>query len=671
MATRTRMIFLGVSVATLLLTGWIATGGLRFLLGDFWFTAGLFLLLLLSLVDQPHFSRDASIFVNGSTAWISLLLVPSTDRSGFWWFFFAWAIYLIVASYLLMWIRSRSLVEETRPVQLVSRVNRQIGRPEAIFSAFFLWGCIRQFGIGSPQLQPLFLFWAAFMILNLPAIARALDSLLSPKPPDATAVAGALTAITSPRTAEVTLSSDLDDPLVGRLVRIRTRRGVRLAEGIIVDDRIVAGSRIGRVSLTSLEQGWSRVGTEGASGPIIDLLDGADATDGEKLVGVVDVGTTIGMMIVHTHPEKKLQEGEILAVAMSNGEHAYYQIVSASVCESILPESNAAQTVRVAAGQLGVWKADSRSFQPVPWVAPAGRIVRRIEAAPQATDDVPERHTVVGCVPNSGFPIHVDIEDLVTHNAAAIGVTGSGKSYLAFHLIEAIVGCGIKVMILDITREHDLYLDAHSPTALRVAGDVEGWFASDSMIGIHQYAVDDKGYPAVTADFAKAAFAEVSKAKLERGKNLPARLCVVLEEAHSLIPEWNQVAMKGDEQHVNRTARALLQGRKFGMGALVITQRTANVTKTILNQCNTMFAFQSFDQTGLDFLRNYMGEEYSQAICTLPTRHAILVGKASSSARPVIFNIPDFEDRWSKAPDEGTQNDAGGVLEDTNGDEIG
>jgi DNA helicase HerA-like ATPase len=114
-----------------------------------------------------------------------------------------------------------------------------------------------------------------------------------------------------------------------------------------------------------------------------------------------------------------------------------------------------------------------------------------------------------------------------------------------------------------------------------------------------------------------------------------------------LIPEWNQVAQQSDTHQVNRSARVILQGRKFGLGALVISQRTANVTKTILNQCNTIFALRSFDQTGLDFLRNYMGEEYSQAISTLPDRTAILVGKASSSVRPIIFRVSDFAVRWT------------------------
>ena len=55
----------------------------------------------------------------------------------------------------------------------------------------------------------------------------------------------------------------------------------------------------------------------------------------------------------------------------------------------------------------------------------------------------------------------------------------------------------------------------------------------------------------------------------------------------------------------------------FDMGCLLITQRTANVTKTILNQCNTIFAMRSFDKTGKDFLSDYMGREYAEKLSLL------------------------------------------------------
>src|SRR5260370_26020444 len=120
-----------------------------------------------------------------------------------------------------------------------------------------------------------------------------------------------------------------------------------------------------------------------------------------------------------------------------------------------------------------------------------------------------------------------------------------------------------------------------------------------------------------------------------------ARLCIVFEEAHSLIPEWNAVASEGDKAATNGTAKAILQGRKYGLGCLVVTQRTANVTKTILIQCNTVFALRVFDATGMEFLRNYIGEDYSGVLSTLEDRHAVVFGRASSCSEPVLVRLND------------------------------
>jgi hypothetical protein len=120
-----------------------------------------------------------------------------------------------------------------------------------------------------------------------------------------------------------------------------------------------------------------------------------------------------------------------------------------------------------------------------------------------------------------------------------------------------------------------------------------------------------------------------------------AKVCLVYEEAHSLVPEWNSVATEGDKIATNGTARAILQGRKYGLGCLLITQRTANVTKTILNQCNTIFAMRSFDETGKTFLSDYIGKEYAEKMSLLCERHAVFFGKASSCENPVLIRLND------------------------------
>jgi hypothetical protein len=130
----------------------------------------------------------------------------------------------------------------------------------------------------------------------------------------------------------------------------------------------------------------------------------------------------------------------------------------------------------------------------------------------------------------------------------------------------------------------------------------------------------------------------------EQGMSEKARCCIVFEEAHSLIPEWNAVVSEGDKAATNGTAKAILQGRKYGLGCVVVTQRTANVTKTILNQCNTVFALRVFDATGMEFLKNYIGEDYAGVLSTLEDRHAVVFGRASSCRDPVLIHLNERSD---------------------------
>ena len=125
------------------------------------------------------------------------------------------------------------------------------------------------------------------------------------------------------------------------------------------------------------------------------------------------------------------------------------------------------------------------------------------------------------------------------------------------------------------------------------------------------------------------------------GQTSEARCCVVYEEAHSLTPEFNSIVVKDDSNHANGTAKVILQGRKYGLGCIIVTQRTANVTKSILNQCNTIFALRVFDDTGKTFLENYIGKDDSDVLPTLEERHAVVIGKGVGLKQPVIVQLND------------------------------
>jgi hypothetical protein len=625
---------------------WI-THSFDFVLTQFWFTSGLFLLILLSLIDQPNFSKDSNIFINAVTAWMSLILISPPTRDWVWWTFFSFTTYLIVSSYILIWVRKKELKDEHFIVAFFTRVNREIGKPEAIFSTFFIWGAIRQFGVNTFEFDALLCYWIVFMILNMPAFSSALNKLFELRQAPTSKDEGNILKLIDPRVAEVLLPTDFSENLIGKEVQILSSDKEKIGDGVFIDERIVSGSRIGKVAVTSTTEKWKKISDTSRGRNLIQLSDTKEISKKEIPISVVDKGTTIDNLVFFLHPSIKLQEGEITYVQNEDGKQVFYQIVAAVITEELSNEGNLLQSVKVTASQLGLWNDITKKFSPYSWVPPSGQLIYQGKSVKIDTSSLSNEYAVVGKVPNSNFPVHTYLEDIVTHNTAIIGVTGSGKSYLAFHLIESLIGKGIKVMILDLTREHFQYLHKHNPYILKQVADVKTWLttADTPNLAIHQFATATS-FPATTHEFTKAAFEVLSASKLTAGKNLPAKLCIVFEEAHSLVPEWNQVSIQSDKDQVNHTARIILQGRKFGLGSILITQRTANVTKTILNQCNTIFALQSFDQTGLEFLRNYMGDEYSGALSRLPQRQAVLVGKASSSQKPIIFQIDNYQDRW-------------------------
>lgn len=120
------------------------------------------------------------------------------------------------------------------------------------------------------------------------------------------------------------------------------------------------------------------------------------------------------------------------------------------------------------------------------------------------------------------------------------------------------------------------------------------------------------------------------------------RVLVVVEEAHTVMPEPTTMGLGDYDSRglVGKIAQIALQGRKYGVGLLVIAQRTATVSKTVLTQCNTMVAFSCYDDTSLGFLSNFFGAPHARLIPNLGRLQAVMFGKAVRSERPIIVEIP-------------------------------
>jgi DNA helicase HerA-like ATPase len=85
-------------------------------------------------------------------------------------------------------------------------------------------------------------------------------------------------------------------------------------------------------------------------------------------------------------------------------------------------------------------------------------------------------------------------------------------------------------------------------------------------------------------------------------KGRPRDRLVVIEEAHNFAPERGLWEVQAGRENLAYTAlrRVAMEGRKFRLGLIAITQRPANISKFILSQLNTQVIFKLITKNDLE-----------------------------------------------------------------------
>ena len=149
--------------------------------------------------------------------------------------------------------------------------------------------------------------------------------------------------------------------------------------------------------------------------------------------------------------------------------------------------------------------------------------------------------------------------------------------------------------------------------------------------------------------------------KLNHGKTLPTVL--VMEEAHTFIKRY-----KDDAENQNSAAiccqvfeKIAREGRKFGLGLVLSSQRPSELSPTVLSQCNSFLMHRISNDRDQELVRKLVPDNLRgllRDVPSLPSRHAILLGWASEL--PVLVKMsalpeqhrpksedPDFWAVWS------------------------
>lgn len=170
---------------------------------------------------------------------------------------------------------------------------------------------------------------------------------------------------------------------------------------------------------------------------------------------------------------------------------------------------------------------------------------------------------------------------------------------------------------------------------------IEEWIGHDKAITI----LDLSGMPSARLDLLLGSVLDILFESAIWGRNQNAGmknrpLLLVLEEAHRYLSANMVGAAK---EMVQKIAK---EGRKFGVGAMLISQRPSEIDETILSQCGTLFALRINNSNDRNKVRSAMSEGMAGIVDSLPvlrTGEAIVTGEAAKMPMRCRFKLPKPE----------------------------
>lgn len=171
----------------------------------------------------------------------------------------------------------------------------------------------------------------------------------------------------------------------------------------------------------------------------------------------------------------------------------------------------------------------------------------------------------------------------------------------------------------------------------------------------------------ITAVVARIVFEALQRYRKLNGVTLPTVL--VMEEAHTFIKRYKEDVENHDAASVccqvfERIAR---EGRKFGLGLIISSQRPSELSPTVLSQCNTFLLHRISNDRDQELVHKLVPDNLRgllRELPSFPSRNAVLLGWASEL--PIMVKMtelpkhqrphsddPDFWNVWTGETPEG------------------
>ena len=175
------------------------------------------------------------------------------------------------------------------------------------------------------------------------------------------------------------------------------------------------------------------------------------------------------------------------------------------------------------------------------------------------------------------------------------------------------------------------------------------FFGSDDQIRI----VDFSGAPNEIAGLASAVIARTLfnfKVWQTSSERQSAPIVLVCEEAHRYVPNRGEAQYEAAQEAIRRIAK---EGRKYGLGLILISQRPSEVEATVLSQCNSWIVLRLTNDADREHVRSILPDSLaglSKVLSGLRRREAIFVGQAAMLPSRILIRKLE-EDQLPRSQD--------------------
>lgn len=219
-----------------------------------------------------------------------------------------------------------------------------------------------------------------------------------------------------------------------------------------------------------------------------------------------------------------------------------------------------------------------------------------------------------------------------------------GKSALNIRSQLESLGSKLRIPRYDfLFRPDDWTPDLEGNVSLDIDHLIKDWIGSKNPIAI----LDLSGIPLSILNTIIGVVLRILYDALFWGRNLAQGgrlrpLLIVMEEAHNYLNETN----KGNASEI--VQKIFKEGRKYGIGAMVVSQRPSEINTTILSQCGTFIALRLTNSTDRSHIASAVSDNLEGLTSMLPilkTGEAIAVGEAVKLPMRIMIEPPEKDRR--------------------------